>query len=145
MQSDNTDPFSRDDLSSLSLQQLRARRGWQQRYRLLISWADCIAAKPALRCEANRVAGCETAAWLAHRRRGELHQFAIDAESRIVRGLGALLLVMLNNRSTGQLRDLDIAAQFTALGLDKHLSPSRGSGLRAIVSQAYQRSGIDIR
>ena len=44
-----------------------------------------------------------------------------------------IVLAALNHQSAEAIQGFDMEAYFTELGLEKHLSPSRGNGLRAIV------------
>ncbi|MDM3871462.1 aminotransferase class V-fold PLP-dependent enzyme [Porticoccus sp. W117] len=130
-----------DHLEELSIEQLRQQRGWQQRYRQLMKWADAIAPKPGIRTVGNRVRGCEAATWVSHRMVDDRHQFFIDSEARVVKGLAALLLLLVNNKTTAEIAALDMDALFADLGLEKHLSPSRSNGFRALVNRVLQLSG----
>jgi len=134
----DTDVFAADvdALSSLSLEHLKQAKGWQARYRQLMKWGDVISAKPAIRQPANLVPGCESAAWLIHSQKGGTHRFAIDSESRVVKGLAALLLVLIDGRRRDQVELVRLETTFAELGLDKHLSPSRSNGFRALLNKA---------
>lgn len=123
-------------LSALSLENLQQARGWQARYRQLMKWGDVIANKPSIRQPENLVQGCESAAWLVHSEQGGVHRFAIDSDSRVVKGLAALLLVLINDRRRDQIDQATLEVTFVELGLDKHLSPSRSNGFRALVDKA---------
>lgn len=50
-------------------------------------------------------------------------------------GLAALLLVQANGQTSAQLRALDMTAALQALGLERHLTPSRNNGLKAIIAR----------
>ena len=130
--------WQEDDLSALDLQQLRDRRGWQDRYRLLMQWSKSVAAKPAIRLAENSVQGCESSAWLVHREQDGRHFFALDSDSRVVKGLGAFLLLQLNGRRASEILAVDIRAVFEELDFDRHLSPSRSNGFYALVSKVTE-------
>lgn len=135
--------YGHDDLDGLDLETLRAARGWQARYGLLLQWGDQrLAAKPEIRSEAHRVRGCETQAWLAHWQEGNRHRFAIDAESRVIKGLGVLLLLLIDGRSSEQIAAIDLPATFAELGLTRHLSASRVNGFQSLVTRALQLAGV---
>ncbi|MGS2722756.1 aminotransferase class V-fold PLP-dependent enzyme [Porticoccus sp. GXU_MW_L64] len=127
-----------DHLEGLSIDQLRQQRGWQQRYRQLLKWADAIVAKPGIRTEGNRVRGCEANTWLSHRMVDNRYQFLVDSEVRVVKGLAVLLLLLVNNKTTTEITALDMDALFAELGLEKHLSPSRNNGFHALVERVLQ-------
>jgi cysteine desulfuration protein SufE len=116
-------------------QQFAAAHGWENQYRLIIQLGKQL---PALlgewQQEAFRLKGCESQAWL----KGEKSEdgcwhFACDSDARIVRGLIVIVLAALNHQSAAAIQAFDMEGYFTELGLEKHLSPSRGNGLRAIV------------
>src|SRR5690606_29335216 len=115
---------------------------WQARYKLIMQWADCIQPKPALRTEANRVQGCEAAAWLGHCCINGRHWFTLDSEARVVRGLAVVLLLLIDGRTTAELQALDVEAALVRLGFERHLSPSRRNGLRALLTRARACAGL---
>ena len=133
-----TDGWEADDFSALDLDALRSRRGWQEKYRLLMQWSKSIAAKPAIRLPENSVKGCESSAWLAHQQLGDKHYFALDSDSRVVKGLGAFLLMQLNGKSAPAIRAIDLEAVFRELEFDKHLSPSRSNGFYALMRRVKE-------
>ena len=116
-------------------QQFAAAHGWENQYRLIIQLGKQLPALPAeWQQEAFRLKGCESQAWL----KGEKSEdgcwhFACDSDARIVRGLIVIVLAALNHQSAAAIQAFDMEGYFTELGLEKHLSPSRGNGLRAIV------------
>lgn len=116
-------------------QQFAAAHGWENQYRLIIQLGRQLPVLPAeWQTEGHRLKGCESQAWL----KGEKCEdgcwhFACDSDARIVRGLIVIVLAALNHQPTENIQAFDMEAYFTELGLEKHLSPSRGNGLRAIV------------
>ncbi len=118
------------------LDQLIAKRNWQDRYRQIMQLASRLPQlPPALQVNQAALPGCESRVWIYHTLQhdtGTLH-FAIDSDARIIRGLLFILLSMLNGRTPADIVSFDVDALFTELGLINHLSPSRGNGLKAIV------------
>lgn len=115
--------------------QFAAAHGWENQYRLIIQLGKLLPAlPPEWQQEEFHLKGCESLAWL----KGESTEdgcwhFACDSDARIVRGLIVIVLAALNHQSAEVIQAFDMEAYFTELGLEKHLSPSRGNGLRAIV------------
>ncbi len=115
--------------------QFAAASGWENQYRLIIQLGKLLPALPAeWQTEENRLKGCESQAWL----RGEKSEdgcwhFACDSDARIVRGLIVIVLAALNHQTAVAIQAFDMDGYFAELGLEQHLSPSRGNGLRAIV------------
>ncbi len=126
-----------DDFSHICLAQLAAAQGWQQQYKLIIDWGKTLAPKPAIRTPAFLLQGCELPVWLAHERRDGRHYFALDADSSVIKGLAALVVAQVQGCAQGAVpvNISAISANLVALGLEKHLTPSRNNGLRAIVEQ----------
>ena len=116
-------------------QQFAAALGWENQYRLIIQLGKLLPVRPGeWQQEAFRLKGCESQAWL----KGEKSEdgcwhFACDSDALIVRGLIVIVLAALNHQSSAAIQAFDMEGYFSELGLEKHLSPSRGNGLRAIV------------
>lgn len=124
-----------DDFSAVSLPQLHAAGSWQQQYKLIIQWGKLVKSKPDIRVAENLIRGCEVPVWLAYElKEGRLY-FAFDADSSVLKGLVALLLAQLQGRAQAELAALDLTQNFTGLGLEKHLTPSRNNGLHAIIAR----------
>ena len=115
--------------------QFAAASGWENQYRLIIQLGKLLPVLPGeWQQQAFRLKGCESQAWL----KGEKSEdgcwhFACDSDARIVRGLIVIVLAALNHQSSAAIQAFDMEGYFSELGLEKHLSPSRGNGLRAIV------------
>jgi len=134
---DSEDIFDCAVLDGLGLSEL-ADQGWQQRYRRLMKWGDKLPEQPALRRAENLVQGCESAAWLKHRCVNGYHEFAIDSEARVVRGLSVLLLLLVQGRRSEDISRTELQQTFAGYGLDKHLSVSRSNGFAALVDAALR-------
>ena len=59
----------------------------------------------------------------------------MDSDTRVVKGLMMILLIVFEDKNSQQIATLDINAIFGKLGLLNHLSPSRTNGLLAIVDK----------
>lgn len=128
----------RDDLSSVVITELMAATNWQQQYRLIIQWGKLVQPKPEIRLSANLIKGCELPVWLQHEMHTDLHYFSFDSDSSVINGLAVLLLTLVNGQASVQLQGLDLAAQLHQLGFEKHLTPSRNNGLKAIIARINQ-------
>ncbi|GLS27790.1 aminotransferase class V-fold PLP-dependent enzyme [Marinibactrum halimedae] len=130
--SEDTVCFEAPDLSLCSVEALKAERQWQRRYRLLLKWAARVPHQPEIRCDEYRVEGCESAAWLVAQLQDKRFYFYLDSDSNVVKGLGVLLLMLVQGQTAETIRLLPIKAIFSDLGLEKHLSPSRSNGFWAL-------------
>jgi cysteine desulfuration protein SufE len=109
---------------------------WEERYRYIIDIGKQLPVMPdAERREELLVRGCQSQVWLkAHEREGRLF-FEVDSDAHIVRGLIAIVLSAYNGKSPAEILAFDIDAYFERLDLLRHLSPTRGNGLRAMVER----------
>jgi cysteine desulfuration protein SufE len=109
---------------------------WEERYRYIIDIGKRLPVMPeAERREELLVRGCQSQVWLkAHEREGRLF-FEVDSDAHIVRGLIAIVLSAYNGKSPAEILAFDIDAYFERLDLLRHLSPTRGNGLRAMVER----------
>lgn len=111
---------------------------WEERYAFIIDLGKQLPAFPDdERKEENYVHGCQSQVWLIHHydeQSGKLY-LLIDSDAIIVRGLAAIILVALNGKSPRDLLATDIDELFEQLDLFRHISPTRGNGLRAMVGK----------
>lgn len=111
-------------------------RSWDKQYRLIIQLGKKL---PAFveneKIEAHQVKGCESLAWCVVEKQGDLYLFKMDSDTRVVKGLMMILLIIFQRKTSQQITDIDIDETFEQLGLLTHLSPSRANGLLAIVEK----------
>lgn len=107
---------------------------WTERYQYLIDLGRRLPAFPAeLRTDASKVAGCQSQVWLVPGGDAARMHFLATSDSAIVSGLIALLLRVYSGRSAAEI--LTIEPQFIeAIGLARHLSPTRSNGLAAMLA-----------
>jgi len=82
------------------------------------------------RIDANRVHGCVSVVWLVSELRDGRCHFQAEAESPVVRGLIGLLCDFFSGATPSEIVASD-ADPLEALGLTRHLSPTRRNGLAA--------------
>lgn len=122
----------RDDFSFLD--------NWEDRYRYVIELGRALPPMPDdLRIEANKVRGCASQVWLASRieRSGDksrLH-FDGDSDAHLVRGLVAILLVLVQDKTPAEILAVDPRAAFVELGLGEHLTPQRSNGFASMAAR----------
>jgi cysteine desulfuration protein SufE len=119
---------------------------WEDRYRYLIDLGRKLPPFPgALKTEANKVRGCMSQVWMVPGHpangggAGVIDQgrfaFAADSDAHIVKGLIAVLGILFSGKTPGEISAINTDAEFQALGLDQHLSPSRRNGLVSMVEK----------
>lgn len=116
---------------------------WEDRYRYVIDLGrEMPEMDEALKSSLTKVDGCASQVWIAPEVEGEgaaarLH-FIGDSDAMIVRGLIAILRLMLSGRPAAEVAAADPLEAFRELGLDQHLSAQRSNGLRAMIERLKQ-------
>ena len=112
---------------------------WEDRYRYIIDLGRQLPAMPeALRTPANIIHGCQSQVWINPAVKDGRLQLELDSDAHIVRGLIAVVLSALNDKTPGDVLEYDVEGLFDDLDLLRHLSPTRGNGLTAMVARIRQ-------
>jgi len=111
---------------------------WTERYQYLIDLGRKLPPFPeALQREEFKVSGCQSQVWLVPSGDAQRLDFRAISDSSIVSGLIALLLRVYSGRSAAEI--LATEPRFIeAIGLAKHLSPTRSNGLAAMLAKVKQ-------
>lgn len=116
---------------------------WDDRYKYII---DLGRELPPMadehKVDDNLIRGCQSQVWLVTREEqgsqdGKLY-FDVDSDAFIVKGLLAIVMAAYNGKTADEILAFDIQAYFESIDLMRHLSPTRGSGLQAMVARIQQ-------
>jgi len=111
---------------------------WQQKYREIMLLGKQLPPMPeVLKTDDALVPGCESKVWMYLDFDLEENTLVIvgDSDTRIVKGLLAIVLALYNGLTPEQVMHTNAFAEFERLGLIQHLSPSRGNGIKAMVER----------
>jgi cysteine desulfurase/selenocysteine lyase len=115
-------------------QKIKAAQGWDSVYREIMMAGKELNRLPVhLQVAEYEVNGCESQVWLSCEVKEQQVHLQGDSPSKIVRGLLAIIFEVLEGRNVQSIAVFDMAAYLQQLGLSRHLSPSRGNGLFAVV------------
>jgi cysteine desulfuration protein SufE len=106
------------------------------RYRLLIDLGRALEPMPeALKTDATLVRGCSASVWLypVPREDGRLH-FLADSNAAITKGIVALVLLAVQDRSPGEILGTDVAAALAPFDLGNQLSSNRTQGIPNMIA-----------
>ncbi len=108
---------------------------WMDKYQLLIDLgSEQEPIEEKYKTESNLIEGCQSRVWLqADFIDGKIH-FQAESDALIVKGIIALLIRVLNDRTPQEILDADLYF-IDRIGLREHLSPTRSNGLLAMVKQ----------
>jgi cysteine desulfuration protein SufE len=107
---------------------------WSERYQYLIDLGRKLPPFPeACKTEEHRLLGCQSMVWIVPSGDATRLDFAAASDSAIVSGLVFLALRVYSGRSASEI--LATEPDFIgAIGLAKHLSPTRSNGLAALLA-----------
>lgn len=109
---------------------------WEDRYRYIIDLGrELPPFTEADQTEDNRVHGCTSRVWLVHEMKDGKLVFKGESDAHIVRGLVAIILMILSGKDPQAVKETDVQAILGQLDLEKHLSPMRTNGLHAMVNK----------
>ena len=108
---------------------------WLDRYNYLIELGnDLPAIDPKYRTNEYLINGCQSKVWLhAEMEEGRL-QFNADSDAIIVKGIVALLVKLMNDRTPAEILENELFF-IDEIGLKQNLSPPRSNGLLAMVKK----------
>ena len=109
---------------------------WEDKYRFIIDLGkDLGELAESDKVDAHLIRGCQSQVWLTYKSAADRLTFKMDSDAHIVRGLIAVVLVIVDGREASEIQQLDIEGAFGQLDLLAHLSVTRGNGLRAMVAR----------
>jgi cysteine desulfuration protein SufE len=108
---------------------------WMDKYSYLIELGnDLEELDPKDKNDQNLIKGCQSRVWLVAEMNNGTIQFKGESDAVIVKGLVALLLRVVSNRTPKEILENELHF-IDDLGLKQHLSPTRSNGLLAMVKQ----------
>ncbi|MGG4608911.1 cysteine desulfurase sulfur acceptor subunit CsdE [Providencia sp. Me31A] len=118
------------------VEQLSTHKAWEDKYRLLIQFARKL---PTLTNEeiqqTQEVKGCENRVWIgALINDDETFHFYGDSEGRVVKGLFAILLAAIEQKTAKEIMEIDFNGLLAQTGLSGQLSESRQNGIQALIT-----------
>jgi cysteine desulfuration protein SufE len=100
------------------------------RYRLLIDLGRALEPMPdALKTDATLVRGCSASVWVYPTGAADRLHFLADSNAAITKGIIALVLLAVQDRSAGEIAETDIAAELAPFDLKNQLSSNRTQGI----------------
>lgn len=109
---------------------------WMDRYAYIIELGSTLPPYPeADKKPQNLIEGCQSRVWIDAKLQADGRvEFKADSDAMIVKGIVALLMRVLNDRTPAEILGADLHF-IERIGLREHLSPTRSNGLVAMVRQ----------
>jgi cysteine desulfuration protein SufE len=108
---------------------------WMDKYNLLIDLGkELPVIDPRFKVKDFLIEGCQSKVWLHPEYDGKLITFTADSDAIITRGIVALLIKVLSDRTPDEIIATDLYF-IDKIGLRQNLSPTRSNGLLSMVRQ----------
>jgi len=110
---------------------------WDLRYQYLIELGESMPNMPVeLKVDTNKVHECMSQVWISpyasQANPSKIHYHG-DCDTSIIKGVLALLIHLVDGKSSDEIQQFDVDEIFDRLNLAEHLSPNRHVGIYAIV------------
>jgi cysteine desulfuration protein SufE len=114
---------------------------WSERYQYLIDLGRKLPPFPEeWKTEEHRLHGCQSKVWIVPSGDASRLEFAATSDSAIVSGLVYLALRVYSGRSAAEILATE-PVYIAAIGLARHLSPTRSNGLAALLAFIRDAAG----
>lgn len=108
---------------------------WMDKYNLLIDIGKNLPViDPRYKTKDFLIEGCQSKVWLHPEYDGQKISFTADRDAIITRGIVALLIKVLSDRTPDEIIGSDLYF-IDRIGLRQNLSPTRSNGLLAMIRQ----------
>jgi cysteine desulfuration protein SufE len=108
---------------------------WMDKYNLLIDLGKYLPViDPKFKVKDFLIEGCQSKVWLHPEFDGNKISFTADSDAIITRGIVALLIKVLSDRTPEEIVSADLYF-IEKIGLRQNLSPTRSNGLLSMVRQ----------
>ena len=108
---------------------------WMDKYSLLIDMGKNLPViDPKSKVKDYLIEGCQSKVWLKPEYDGNVITFTADSDAIITKGIVALLIRVLSERTPDEIIGSDLYF-IDRIGLRQNLSPTRSNGLLAMVRQ----------
>lgn len=118
------------------IEEFEGMTDWMDRYAYIIDLGNTLPEYPeSEKTPGNLIEGCQSRVWIDAKLSPDGHiNFKADSDALIVKGIVALLMRVLDNRTPDEILGADLYF-IDRIGLSEHLSPTRSNGLVAMVRQ----------
>ena len=105
------------------------------RYRMLIDLGRTLEAMPdALKSDATLVRGCSASVWVYPTKANDCLHFLADSNAAITKGIIALVLATVQDRTAAQVAETNIATELAPFDLKNQLSSNRTQGIPNMIA-----------
>lgn len=112
---------------------------WEEKYQYIIDLGKNLETLPeTYKTDVWKVQGCQSQVWLVPEIKNGIFHFKGDSDAILVKGIIAVVLLIYNDKSAEEIKNIDVAKIFAKLGLEENLTPSRRNGMMSMINKIKQ-------
>ncbi len=113
--------------------------GWEEKYQYVIDLGHKLEPlDKKFKTDDWKVKGCQSQVWLVPQIRNGIFHFKGDSDAILVKGIISIVLLIYNDKTADEIKNIDVTKIFVKLGLEENLTPSRRNGMLSMVEKIKQ-------
>ena len=113
--------------------------GWEEKYQYVIDLGHKLEPlDEKYKTDDWKVKGCQSQVWLVPQIQNGVFHFKGDSDAILVKGIISIVLLIYNDKSAAEIKNIDVTKIFVKLGLEENLTPSRRNGMFSMVEKIKQ-------
>ena len=113
--------------------------GWEEKYQYVIDLGHKLEPlDEKFKTDDWKVKGCQSQVWLVPQIKNGVFHFKGDSDAILVKGIISIVLLIYNDKTAAEIKNIDVTEIFVKLGLEENLTPSRRNGMLSMVEKIKQ-------
>lgn len=113
--------------------------GWEEKYQYVIDLGHKLEPlDEKFKTDNWKVKGCQSQVWLVPQIQNGVFHFKGDSDAILVKGIISIVLLIYNDKTAAEIKNIDVTKIFVKLGLEENLTPSRRNGMLSMVEKIKQ-------
>ena len=113
--------------------------GWEEKYQYVIDLGHKLEPlDEKFKTDDWKVKGCQSQVLLVPQIQNGVFHFKGDSDAILVKGIISIVLLIYNDKTAAEIKNIDVTKIFVKLGLEENLTPSRRNGMLSMVEKIKQ-------
>lgn len=113
--------------------------GWEEKYQYVIDLGHKLEPlDEKFKTDDWKVKGCQSQVWLVPQIQNGIFHFKGDSDAILVKGIISIVLLIYNDKTADEIKNIDVTKIFVKLGLEENLTQSRRNGMLSMVEKIKQ-------
>ena len=113
--------------------------GWEEKYQYVIDLGHKLEPlDEKFKTDDWKVKGCQSQVWLVPQIQNGVFHCKGDSDAILVKGIISIVLLIYNDKTAAEIKNIDVTKIFVKLGLEENLTPSRRNGMLSMVEKIKQ-------